>query len=77
MLSSLKLLRLQAGLRQVDVAKHCGCNQSSVSAWESGRKAPKATTLICMSDLYGCTVDELLGLVPIEVGGNHWTGGSS
>ena len=38
-----------------------GCNQSAVSRWELGASFPDAHNLCALADVFGCTVDELLG----------------
>lgn len=52
--------REKIGLSQREVAEKLGVDQSSVSFWETGKTAPRASTLVKLSGLYGCTVDELL-----------------
>lgn len=56
-----ELMRLRAGLSQVDAAKKLGVTQSTVSFWENGIHRPNAKVLHKISHLYGVTVDELLG----------------
>ena len=45
---------------QEDVASALGVDRSSVAKWETGKAVPRATMLIKLADLFGCTVDELL-----------------
>lgn len=52
--------REKAGLTQREVAEKIGVDQSAVSFWETGKTAPRAALLKKLSELYGCTVDELL-----------------
>ena len=53
--------RINAGLSQTEAARRLGVDQSTVSNWETGKKAPRASKLAGMADLYGCTIDELFG----------------
>lgn len=52
--------REAAGLTQREVAEHMGVDQSAVSFWETGKTNPRASLLVKLSELYHCTVDELL-----------------
>lgn len=52
--------REKAGLTQKEVAAKLGIDQSAVSWWETGRTAPRATLLVKLSELYRCSVDDLL-----------------
>lgn len=52
--------RESAGLTQKEVAEHVGVDQSAVSFWETGKTNPRASLLVKLSELYHCTVDELL-----------------
>lgn len=57
---TLKERRLQAGLRQDDIAKALEVDQAAVSRWESGETRPVRKYRAKLAALYGCTVDELL-----------------
>lgn len=52
--------RENVGLTQKEVADRLGIDQSAVSLWETGKTAPRASVLVRLAGLYGCTVDELL-----------------
>lgn len=56
--------RIAAGFTQTEAARRLEVNQSTVSYWESGKKFPRGPMLAKAADLYGCTVDELLGRAP-------------
>lgn len=56
-------LRKQAGLSQEDVAQKLFISRQSVSKWENGGAEPGIEHLIALADLYGVTVDELVGNV--------------
>ena len=53
-------LRQKAGLTQTELGNKIGVNQATVSMWETGASKPRADTLIKLSELFGCTIDELL-----------------
>lgn len=53
-------LRTSAGLSQGKVAKELGITDAAVSMWETGKTRPRASLLVKLATLYGCTVDELL-----------------
>ena len=57
---TLKQLRENAGLRQVDVGKKLNVDQTAVSRWESGDTRPSRKYHKKLAKLYGCTVDDLL-----------------
>ena len=57
----LRRTRLDAGLTQAEVAKALGTDQSAVSGWETGKTRPSGPSLINLADLFGCSVDALLG----------------
>lgn len=54
-------VRKSRGLLQEEVAKEIGIDRSTVAKWETGKAKPKADTLIALSALFNCTIDELLG----------------
>ena len=53
--------REKAGYTQKYVALSLHVKPPSVSDWENGNTCPTIDNLIKMADLYGVTVDELLG----------------
>lgn len=57
-----KELRLQANLLQQDVASKLGVDRSTVAKWEAGEAMPRVDKLKDIAELYGCTIDELLGV---------------
>jgi len=57
---NLKTKRHESGLTQKEVAMLCGIIQSAYSHYETGRRHPKLQTLLKLSEIYECTVDELL-----------------
>ena len=59
--AALATARKNAGFTQTEAARRLGVDQSSVSFWESGKKLPRASTLVKLANLYGCSIDKLMG----------------
>ena len=57
-----RLARKQKKIALTAAAKILGVSQPTLSAWEGERKNPSIDSLIQMSELYGVSVDFLLGL---------------
>lgn len=57
-------LRRAHGLSQDTVAEHLGIARQSVSKWERGETTPDSENLIALAQLYGTSLDDLLGLSP-------------
>ena len=53
--------RKTAGRTQESVAETLGVSWTSVSGWETGRQTPTVQKLERLAELYGVTVDSLLG----------------
>lgn len=47
-------------ISQIQLATYLGVNQNTVSQWETGAREPSLSKLIAMSELFGCTLDELV-----------------
>lgn len=60
----LRELRIAKGLSQRTVADRIGVTPGSVAQWELGMKNISMRNLIALSDLLGCTIDQLLGREP-------------
>lgn len=56
----LKQYRLENDLTQRYVAYRLGTTQQAVGKWEGGESFPRTERLIRLSEMIGCTVDELL-----------------
>lgn len=57
---NLKEARNKAGLTQQDIADKLKIDRSSVAKWESGEVMPRADKLKQLSEILGCTIDNLL-----------------
>ena len=63
---NLQRLRKEKGLSQEDVAQKLFVSRQSVSKWENGAAEPGVENLKALANLYGVTLDELMGNVPAE-----------
>lgn len=57
----LKTLREDAGLTQAQLAEKLHTTQRKVSYWENGKIEPDLASLWNIADLFGVSIDELLG----------------
>ena len=48
------------GLTQKELADKLNVDRSTVAKWELGMSFPKRKVLIELSELFGCTTDELM-----------------
>ena len=60
------MLRKEKGLTQEQLAEKVGVSAQAVSKWENDISCPDITLLPLLADILGVTVDELLGVKPIE-----------
>lgn len=56
-------LRHKANLTQAQLGKLLGCSSSTVSLYEGGQRSPDTDMLIRLADVFGVSVDYLLGRV--------------
>lgn len=66
-------LRKAKGLTQNDVAGHLGISRGAYANYELGTREPDTDTLIKLAELYGVTVDYLLGRSNVPVYTNQDT----
>ena len=57
----IKNFRQNMGITQSELASLCGVHQTAVSQWEKGRTLPDKQTLVRLSDVFGVSVDLLMG----------------
>ena len=62
----IKDIRIRKGLTQAEVAAAIGVSSVVYSRYETGSRQPSVDTLVQMADLFGVTVDYLLGRQDIE-----------
>lgn len=60
-------LRKAKGMTQEQLAEQCSVSPQAVSKWENGLTAPDIALLPRLSELFGVSVDELLGVQRTEV----------
>lgn len=65
-MNALKQYRKAAGLTQLQTAHKIGISLDSIRRYESGTYEPRATELLKMAELFGCTIDELVGKNPTQ-----------
>ena len=53
--------RKQKKWTQEELAKRLGVERSAVAKWESGKSQPQAARLVALAEIFGCSVDEILG----------------
>lgn len=58
---NIRILRKSKNMTQQKLARAVYGNQDMVCNWETGKHAPSAYYLLRLSDVLGCSVDELLG----------------
>lgn len=63
---NIKDIRLRKGLTQSEVASALGVSSVVYSRYETGKRQPSIDVLIQMADVFGVTVDYLLGRQDIE-----------
>ena len=63
---NLKEIRTARNLTQQQVADYIGCSAVVYSRYENGIRQPSIETLLRMADLFGVTVDFLLGRQNVE-----------
>lgn len=59
-MTKIEKFRKEAKITQAELAVRLGVTQSAISQWESGTTLPEVGKLVKMSQLFGCTVDDLL-----------------
>ncbi len=62
----LAALRRAKGLTQEELAEILAVSHQSVSRWERNAALPETAKLLALRDLYGCSLDELFGLMVPE-----------
>lgn len=63
-LISLVKLRESRGMNQRSLAAELGISPAAVAMWERGYHLPGTENLLALADLFGCSVDTILGRQP-------------
>ena len=53
-------LRKKHGFSQIELARKVGVTQQAISAYEKGIRQPPIDVLIKLSEIFNCTIDELV-----------------
>ncbi len=61
-MSIIKDLRKEKGLTQLKLAQLCDVHQTAVSQWEKGRTEPDKESLRILSEIFGVSVDTIMGI---------------
>ena len=61
-----KLLREARGLTQRDLAARLNVTPATVAQWETGVNGLSLKNAVALADLFGCTLDAILGREPSE-----------
>ena len=56
----IKEFRESKNMTQDELASLLSVSRSSVAMWETGEAIPRAKTLLKLSEIFDCTVDELI-----------------
>lgn len=59
---TLKELRLERKVNQVDLAQAIGVSKGIISLWENGLREPTLTNLIALAKYFNVSIDYLAGL---------------
>ena len=57
---TLAAARVNAGMKQTNVAREIGVVKETVSNWERGKTSPTATTLLRLCELYKAPLDAII-----------------
>lgn len=60
-MNKIREYRKQRKWTQEELAKRLGVERSAVAKWESGKSQPQAARLVALAEIFGCSVDEILG----------------
>lgn len=61
---NIRRLRVAAEMTQREVAERLGITKSAVTQWESGWTQPSMDSVCQLAGLFGCSVDEVMGIEP-------------
>ena len=64
-MNRIRVLRLEHGMKQPDLAEKLNCTAMTVSRYERGEADPDVATICRLCEIFGCTADYLLGRSPV------------
>ena len=59
-MNNIRKFRESYGLTQSQVAEKIGVSLDTVSRYETGKREPRASDLMRMAQLFGCSIDDLV-----------------
>ncbi len=59
---NLKMLRIDAKLGQVELAKKLDVSKGIISLWENGLREPNMSSLIAIAKFFNVSIDYLVGI---------------
>lgn len=59
-MAAIKDFRKILNITQEELAKKMEVNQSTIASWESGRRKPDIYSVKKLSEIFGCSTDDLL-----------------
>lgn len=62
--TNIGVFRRQLGMTQAELAEKLNYTDKAISKWERGESVPDVMTLLQVAELFGVSLDELLGRVP-------------
>lgn len=65
--SKIVFLRNQKKMSQIQLATKIGITQESISSIECGKSYPKTETLIKIAEIFGCSLDYLVGISEVKM----------
>lgn len=68
---TLKEMRANKCIQQIDVAKKLGVEQAAVSKWESGKAYPTPGRIVELAKLYGVSEGDIISAITAEKEGRN------
>lgn len=67
---NIRTLRKRMGLTQVELAERLNVSQSTITSWENGTRRPDLDLLPAIAQIFGVSVDVLIGNNPVPIVSN-------
>ena len=65
-MNRIRSLRKQKKLSQLELAERLHISQTAVSQWETEKTSPDFESLLKLGDIFGCSIDYLLGRTDVS-----------
>lgn len=69
MANNIKVLREREGWSQELLGARVGVHFNTIGNWEDGTSEPRASQIAAMADLFGVSVETVMGLADLPVAG--------